>query len=214
MALELRLAEADAQSFDVQSELEAARLAGAEQAKSRWEELLQREQDVTSRIADLQGRVDARQRSVARADIVAPHDGVVRNIRIQLAGLSVGEGEPLMDIARSNQSFVVEVTADAATLPKIEPGGSAQIWAGSKAGGAAKAIQATVEGISSDDDANLAAEDQKSTRTVYLSIDDSSVPAHQRPKFRAGETVSVKIPHPHALTELRAGTDKRRLWSG
>lgn len=98
MGLQARIAEADAALADFEIEKENVRLAAYEQMKSRREETVSRIEDLIGKIGDARSRLAEGQRLLERADIRAPHDGYLRNFRIQMSGLTVVAGEPLVEV--------------------------------------------------------------------------------------------------------------------
>lgn len=214
MALEQRLVEADLQQADIDGETDGANLAAAELSKSRLEDLLTRERDLAVKIADIKARIAAHQELIARSEIRAPHDGIIRSVRFPMAGVKVLNGDVLMDIESPDQSYVVEVVAPAQDLPAIEAGDSAEVRTGLSKASGATAIRAIVDGIVND--MNDTADPLSATRTVYLAIDEAAVSEKQRAKFRIGYSVSVTVrqPKPGSVTEITDPRGKKRSDSG
>jgi multidrug resistance efflux pump len=191
MAVELRVAEADAQIADVESEKEMARLAAADRARSRLEDIVSRERDLAVKVTDVRNHIANLQTRLANADVFAPHDGVIRNVRFSVPGAKVTEGDILFDVRRTDQTYLVEVVAPAAALPPIEAGDGAQVKPGLRNIASVRSIRAVVDGIT--DGEEDAGASKGSTRTVYVAVAEDSVPLDERNKFRTGSSVRVTI---------------------
>ena len=196
LALQARIAEADAALADIEIEKENVRLAAYELTMSRREATISRVEDLIGKIGDAKSRLQEGQRMLERADIRAPHDGYLRNFRIQMSGLSVIAGEPLVEVTMPNQSFLVEATVPAEDLAAIEMGEGAAVRPGPRASMHAPLIPATLDGLMSNELSGVAA--GREPQTVYFNIDESQVPARLRNKFRTGYSVSVSVRHPRS----------------
>ena len=191
MALQARIAEADAALADIEIEKENVRLANYESMKSRREDTFTRLEDVIAKIGDAKGRLNEVQNMLQRSEIRAPHDGHLRNFRVQVSGMTVIAGEPLVEVTLPNQSFLVEATVPSEDLAAIQKGGTAGIRPGPRATMQAPLIPATLDGLMSSDTAALDGDNEP--QTVYFSIEEGQVPPVLRSKFRTGYSVSVSI---------------------
>lgn len=195
-ALELKMAETDLQKSEFETDMEAVRLAAAEQSRGRMEDLATRERDLTLKLEDAKSRLSEKRNAFARAEVRAPHKGTVRNVRIQLPGTKVAEGEVLMELEKPAQAFIVEVVAPVNELKALATGDRAEVRPASRKNGSVLGVPATVDGIiEGETEANGATGQAKNpeTRTIMFAIDNAHVPLKQRHKFRTGYSVSVAI---------------------
>ena len=205
LALQARIAEADAALADIEIEKENVRLAAYELTMSRREATISRVEDLIGKIGDAKSRLQDGQRMLERADIRAPHDGYLRNFRIQMSGLSVIAGEPLVEVTMPNQSFLVEATVPTEDLATIEMGEGAAVRPGPRASMHAPLIPATLDDLMSNELSGVAA--GREPQTVYFNIDESQVPARLRNKFRTGYSVSVSVRHPRSPKDAISALD-------
>lgn len=191
LALQVRMAESDAALADIEVEKDNVRLAAYEQMKSRREETASRIEDLIGKIGDAKGRLNEAQNMLQRSEIRAPHDGYLRNFRVQVSGVNVIAGEPLVEVTMPNQSFLVEATVPAEDLAAIQKSGNAGIRPGPRVNMQNPLIPATLDGLMSNDPPGL--DEGSEPQTVYFSIDEGQVPPVMRSKFRTGYSVSVSI---------------------
>lgn len=191
LAAELKIAETDSAIADIDGEMESLAITSAEAVRDRWDELFNREQEVTLKIAELKRRIETSQRQLENAVVRAPHDGVVRNVRFALAGTYVANGEHLLDIAKPDQTFLVEAVAGTNEIAAVSAGGGAKIRIASAAGGnTLTSIPALVEGLEQEDDATAG---DGGTRRLFFTVEEGDVPGSLRQKLRPGYMVSIEL---------------------
>ena len=210
-ALEVKLAENNLQKSEFEADLEATRLAAAEQHRGRMEELAIRERDLILKYEDAKNRLSDKQNAYAKTEVRAPHTGTIRNVRIQTLGTRVVEGEVIMELEKPAQSFIVEVVAPATELNALAAGDSAEVRPASRKFGAAPGVPAMVDGIiEGETEAVPGQTPNQMIRTIMFAIDNDLVPLKQRRKFRTGYSVSVAITPPSRRTNDGAKERSRR----
>lgn len=193
LTAELKIAETVSAISDADAEMEAFQITASETARDRWDELVNREQNLIEKITDLKRKIEASQRLLANAVVRAPHDGVLRNGRFALTGTTVASGEHLLDVAKPEQTFLVEAVAGAGEVAAITAGAGDKIRIASAAGEkAVTTIPALVEGLEAHDDGPDAA---GGTRKLYLTVEERDVPGTPPQKLRTGYMVSIELDH-------------------
>ncbi|MBK6706734.1 MAG: HlyD family type I secretion periplasmic adaptor subunit [Sphingomonadales bacterium] len=85
------------------------------------------QRDIQMQIAEAREKLKVSEDVRKRAQIVAPVDGKVANLRLITPGGVIGQGQPVLDIVPSNEKIVVAARLRAEDIDAVRPGLSAEV---------------------------------------------------------------------------------------
>ncbi len=134
MAMERAAADADSRSAAARGQVAEARAQLAAlgnaitQARSDYRRQAGDElKDASARIADLDDRLRPSRDQRDRQTVRAPVDGVVMALRVSAPGTAIGPRDPLMEIAPSGESLVIETPIVPRDIDHVRAGGAAEV---------------------------------------------------------------------------------------
>ncbi|MEK9672979.1 MAG: HlyD family efflux transporter periplasmic adaptor subunit [Rhodospirillaceae bacterium] len=124
---------------------------GAAQSGERHiKDATQELQDVNEGLSEVAEKVRAARDILARAQVTAPTDGVVVQLRVHTPGGVVQAGEPLLDLVPQNDLRVVELKIDPRDIDVVYPGMPARVRLTAFDARTAPMIESAVTQVSAD----------------------------------------------------------------
>jgi HlyD family secretion protein len=148
--MKTRIAESDASIAENSQRRKQAELELANRRTEYFRALSEQIQAAQGDIARLNQELISARDIVAKADIRAPQDGVVANIRLKTPGSAVISGQAILDIVPANQPMLIEGHARAMDIDTVHLGQRAEIHLSAFGASENKPIIGTVSYVAPD----------------------------------------------------------------
>ena len=204
MTLERGVAELDGRSAAIRAQVadartQAASIAQAQaQARSTYQQRAADEhKDAGARLRELDERMRPGADLAARQTVRAPVDGTVMALRVGAVGTAVGPREPLLEIAPSGESLVIEVAIDPHDIDHVQAGGAAEVRLAAFDTQRTPLLDATVRSLTPDavsDNTNAnAANAPHSAYRAQIEVSAAELARHPALRLQAGMPAEVFI---------------------
>ena len=149
--------------------------------------------DAGARIADLDDRLRPSRDQLDRQTVRAPVDGIVMALRVSAPGTAIGPREPLMDIAPSGETLVVETAIEPRDIDHVRTGGAAEVRLAAFDTRRVPLLPATVRSVTPD---AAAAGDGPPSYRAQVEVSAAELARHPGLRLQAGMPVEVFITTP------------------
>ncbi|HET7868369.1 MAG TPA: HlyD family type I secretion periplasmic adaptor subunit [Burkholderiaceae bacterium] len=192
--LESRSATAHAQVAEVQVQAGALADALAQLRGSYRQRAADEYKAAATRVQELEDQLRPTRDLAQRQTVRAPVDGTVMSLRVSAPGTAVGPREPLLEIAPSAESLIVEVPVDPHDIDHVRQGGAAEVRLAAFDARRHPLLPATLHWVSPD-----AVADAEGRRTWYLAqveVAAGELARHPQLRLQAGMPAEVFITTP------------------
>lgn len=125
--LESRIAEVEASIAESNQRKTQLKLSLSNRRSDYFRSISVELQQTQAAMSSIRQQIIAAEDVVAKAEIRAPQDGTIANIRIRTPGSAVVEASPIMDIVPANQPMIVQGIARAMDIDQLRVGQKAEI---------------------------------------------------------------------------------------
>lgn len=192
--LESRSATAHAQVAEVQVQAGALSDARAQVRGSYRQRAADEYKAAAARVQELEDQLRPTRDQAQRQTVRAPVDGMVMALRVSAPGTAVGPREPLLELAPSAESLVVEVPIDPHDIDHVRAGGAAEVRLAAFDARRHPLLPASVRSVSPD-----AVADAEGSRSWYLAqveVAAGELARHPQLRLQAGMPAEVFITTP------------------
>ena len=150
--------------------------------------------EASARLRELADRLRPTQDQLDRQVVRAPVDGTVMALRVSAPGTAVGPREPLLEIAPSNESLVIEVHVDPHDIEHLHAGAAAEVRLSAFDARKTPLLQASVRSVSPD-----AVTDTTTRRAWYVAqveVPIAELSRHPQLRLQAGMPAEVFVTTP------------------
>jgi HlyD family type I secretion membrane fusion protein len=149
--------------------------------------------DASARIADLDDRLRPGIDQLDRQTVRAPVDGIVMALRVSAPGTAIGPREPLLEIAPSDETLVVETPIDPRDIDHVRAGGAAEVRLAAYNTRRVPLLAARVRSVSPD---AAASSDGVPRYRAQIEVAAAELARHPGLRLQAGMPVEVFITTP------------------
>lgn len=191
-----RTAAARAQAAEARGQLgslgDAATQARSEYRQQAADELKQ----ASARLSEIDERLRPTLDQFERQNVRAPVDGVVMALRVSAPGTAVGPREPLLEIAPSAESLLVETAIEPQDIDHVHAGGAAEVRLLAFDSRRTPLLPARVRSVSPDVLLGDAAEQRAPRYRAQVEVGADELARHPGLRLQAGMPVEVFITTP------------------
>jgi len=150
--------------------------------------------DAGARLREIEDRLRPSQDQFDRQIVRAPVDGTVMALRVGAVGTAVGPREPLLEIAPSEESLVVELHVDPHDIDHVRQGGPAEVRLSAFHVRNTPLLRGVVTTVSPDAQADPSG--RQSWYAAQVEVDAAELARHPRLRLQAGMPAEVFVTTP------------------
>ncbi len=147
--------------------------------------------ETRKQISDLTERLKVASDQSRRIEITAPQTGIVQGLKVFTAGAVIRPGEPLLDIAPTNEALIVKVEIAPEDIEQVHPGLEADVRLTAFLQAGMPLIKGELTRLSNDRLVNEA--DRRPYFAGEVTVNLADLPAPVRDRMRAGMPASTVI---------------------
>lgn len=189
-----RVAAARSQEAEVRAQLAALVEAVAQARSDHRQRAADELEEAGARIEELQQRLRPGQDQAERLSVRAPVDGVVMALRVHAPGTAVGPREPLLDIAPSAETLLVDAWIEPRDIDHVRAGGAAELRLAAFDSRSLPLLAATVQRVAPD--VSTETPDRQPRYRVQVAVSAQELDRLPGVRLQAGMPVEVFVATP------------------